>query len=63
MNGRMISVTVPDDLAELAADRMWQWGVRGIEESAGTDGDVTLRTTVGSDGDAIAQALGTLDPS
>ncbi|MEM1334055.1 MAG: 50S ribosomal protein L11 methyltransferase, partial [Actinomycetota bacterium] len=60
---RLISVTVSTDLVERVSDRMWSWGVRGVEEAVLDDGSVRLSTSVGNQGDAIARALGTLDPS
>ncbi len=60
---RMIRVVVAPDASELAADRMWQWGVRGITEIELADGRVELTTSVGNDRDAIGRALATLDPS
>lgn len=60
---RLIRVTVGPELAEMVSDRMWSWGVRGVTEADTADGRVTLSTSVGDDKDAIARALGSLDPS
>jgi len=64
---RIIRVTVDErshpGLADLVADRMWSWGVRGVEERTLDDGHQQLSTSVGNHGDSIARALSTLDPS
>ena len=60
---RAFIVTVPVDDVDLASDRLWQLGVRAIEECAGRGGAVDLRTSVGRDDAAIARAVGALDPS
>ncbi|MEL6890792.1 MAG: 50S ribosomal protein L11 methyltransferase [Actinomycetota bacterium] len=63
MTEQLIRVTVDLDLAEVVADRMWSWGVRGVEEFPADDGQVTLSTSVGNDRSAIARALSSLNPS
>ncbi|MGA9276672.1 50S ribosomal protein L11 methyltransferase [Ilumatobacter sp.] len=63
MSTRTIVVTVTEDLAELVTDRMWQWGVQAVSETAGGNGVVEIATSVGNDVDAIDRALATLDPS
>jgi ribosomal protein L11 methyltransferase len=37
-----VAATVPDALAELAADALWRCGTAGVEEQAGPDGHVRL---------------------
>jgi ribosomal protein L11 methyltransferase len=59
---RAFIVTVPTDDVDLASDRLWQLGVRAIEERAGSGGAVDLRTSVGRDEAAIVRAVGMLDP-
>ena len=58
---RVIAVAVEGALAEVVADRMWGWGVRGVAESELGDGRVELVTSVGDDDGAIDSALATLD--
>lgn len=64
---RIIRVTVDErshpGLADAVADRMWSWGVRGVEERTLDDGRQQLSTSVGNHGDSIARALSSLDPS
>ena len=64
---RIIRVTVDErthpGLADAVADRMWSWGVRGVEEQTLADGRQQLSTSVGNHGDSIARALASLDPS
>jgi len=64
---RIIRVTVDErtnpGLADAVADRMWSWGVRGVEEQTLDDGRQQLSTSVGNHGDSIARALSSLDPS
>lgn len=51
-------VTAPVADAEVAADVLWQLGVRGIEERAADGGDVVeLWTSVGSESAAIERAV------
>jgi ribosomal protein L11 methyltransferase len=59
---RTFVVTVPADLVEVASDRLWTLGVRGIEERSTADGRVDLRTSVGEDDAAISRAARSLDP-
>jgi ribosomal protein L11 methyltransferase len=58
---RAFVVTVPNDDVDVASDRLWQLGVRAIEERPGSGGVVELRTSVGRDDAAIARAVDTLD--
>ncbi len=58
---RAFIVTVPSDDVDVASDRLWQLGVRAIEERAGSGGAVELRTSVGQDDEAVARAVDTLD--
>lgn len=60
---KVFVVTVEADLAEVAADRLWALGVRGIEEREVGDRRVELRTVVGEDDVAIARAASTLEPA
>lgn len=59
---RAFVVTVPSDDVDVASDRLWQLGVRAIEERPGRGGGVELRTSVGRDDVSISRAAGTLDP-
>jgi len=61
MGARSFVVTVAVDNAELAADRLWQAGVRAVEERATGDGRVELWTVVGDADAAIAAVASTLD--
>ena len=65
MNGqiRAFILTVPTQDVDLASDRLWQLGVRAIEERAAGGGAVELRTSVGQDDDAVARATAALEPS
>ncbi len=58
---RSFVVTVDAADAELAADRLWQLGVRAVEERATAAGVVELWTVVGDDDAAVAAAAVTLD--
>ncbi len=60
---RTIVVTVDASLADLVTDRLWQLGVRAVSEVGLPDGRAEVSTSVGNDGDAIARALGALDPA
>jgi ribosomal protein L11 methyltransferase len=60
---RTIVVAVPDELAEMVTDRMWQWGVQAVSETALADGWTEVTTSVGDDRSSIERALSTLDPS
>jgi ribosomal protein L11 methyltransferase len=59
---RAFIVTVPSDDVDVASDRLWQLGVRAIEERPGSGGAVELRTSVGRDDVSVARAAATLDP-
>lgn len=61
MASRTIVVTVDDALADVVADRMWQWGVQAVSETSIGDGVVELATSVGNDDEAIERATSTLD--
>lgn len=54
MRGLVVSVRVEE--ADVAADILWQLGVRAIEERRGTDGRVELWTTVGDGSEAMTRA-------
>lgn len=57
----MFVVAVPEDQIELASDRLWQLGVRAIEERPTSDGGaVELWTAVGDEPDAIERAIESL---
>ena len=58
----VIAVRVDGSLAELVTDRMWQWGVQAVGETALGGGRVEIVTSVGDDPDAIDRAVATLDP-
>ena len=64
---RIIRVTVDErshpGLTDVVADRMWSWGVRGIEEQTLNDGRQQLSTSVGNHANSITRALASLDPS
>lgn len=62
MSTRTIVVSVPDELADLVTDRMWQWGVQAVSETGLGDGLVEIVTSVGNEEGAIARALASLDP-
>lgn len=60
----MLVVIVDDaETADLAADRLWQLGVRGVIERAGAAGTVELSTSVGDAPGALDRAVATLDPA
>ena len=61
---RAFVVRVDTDHVDLASDRLWQLGVRAVEERMPTDGGVgtELWTSVGQDDDAIARAAARLEP-
>lgn len=61
---RAFVVTVDTDNVDLASDRLWQLGVRAVEERAPADGGAgtELWTSVGQDDEAIARAAAGLDP-
>lgn len=63
MTTHTIVVTVPDALAEIVTDRMWQWGVQAVSETNVGEGRIEVATSVGSDRGAIDRALATLDPT
>jgi ribosomal protein L11 methyltransferase len=54
---RLLSLTTSPEDADLAADAVWQLGVRGLEERLHADGSVELRADVGQHDDALAAAL------
>jgi ribosomal protein L11 methyltransferase len=54
MRGLVVSVPIAD--ADVAADILWQLGVRAIEERPSTEGTVELWTTVGDAADATTRA-------
>lgn len=57
-------VSVPADDVDLASDRLWQLGVRAVEERpVGDGGVVELWTSVGQEPDRQAAAGATLDPT
>ena len=57
----IITATVTAELAELVADRMWQWGVRAVGTTEVDEGVVQVFTSVGDDPAAVERALATLD--
>ncbi len=61
---RTFVVTVGNDDVDLASDRLWQLGVRAVEERVPADGGAgtELWTSVGQDDDAIARAVDRLEP-
>lgn len=63
MSAHTIVVTVPDAVAEIVTDRMWQWGVHAVSETNVGEGLTELATSVGSDREAIDRALTGLDPT
>jgi ribosomal protein L11 methyltransferase len=60
---RAFIVTVPSGDVDVASDRLWQLGVRAIEERPSSGGGVELRTSVGRDDVSVARAAATLDPN
>ena len=58
---RMITITVPASLADVAADRFWQLGVRGVSEVDRDDGRVDVVSSVGNEQTAIDRALASFD--
>lgn len=56
-------VDVPATDVELASDRLWGLGVRGIEERIPSRGRVELWTSVGDDPGAFERAAARLDPA
>ena len=60
---RAFIVTVPSDDVDVASDRLWQLGVRAIEERPGSGGAVELRTSVGREDVTVARAAATLEPT
>lgn len=60
---RAFVVTVEADDVDLASDRLWQLGVRAVEERVPADGGagVELWTSVGQDDEAIARAVARLE--
>jgi len=52
---RIVALTVPGEVAELAADRLWAAGAQAVEERDAGDGRVELRTSLGS-ADLVAGA-------
>ena len=61
---RTFVVTVDTDQVDLASDRLWQLGVRAVEERSPADGGAgtELWTSVGQDDAAIARAAAALEP-
>ncbi len=61
---RTFVVTVDTDQVDLASDRLWQLGVRAVEERSPADGGagIELWTSVGQDDAAIARAAAALEP-
>ncbi len=61
---RAFVVRVDSDEADVASDRLWQLGVRAVEERSPIDGGAgtELWTSVGQDDAAIARAVATLEP-
>lgn len=57
---RVVSLRVPAEASELAADRLWSAGARAVEELDGGPGHVELRTSLGSDDDVTRRRLGDL---
>jgi ribosomal protein L11 methyltransferase len=59
---RAFVVTIPTGECDLASDRLWQLGVRAIEERCTDSAEVLeLWTSVGADDQAVAGAASTLD--
>jgi hypothetical protein len=60
---RTFVVTVGTDDVDLASDRLWQLGVRAVEERVPADGGAgtELWTSVGQDDEAIARAVDRLE--
>jgi ribosomal protein L11 methyltransferase len=63
MTTRTIVVTVPSELAEIVTDRMWQWGVQAVSETALEADRIEVTTSVGNDPGAVERAMATLDPA
>ena len=63
MTTRTIVVTVPPELAEIVTDRMWQWGVQAVSETAIGVERTEIATSVGNDPGAVERAMATLDPA
>lgn len=59
---RAFVVTVPAEEADIASDRLWQLGVRAVEERAADRGAVELWTAIGEDAASIERAASTLAP-
>lgn len=59
----VIAVRVDASDAELVTDRMWQWGVQAVGETAIGEGRVEIVTSVGDDAAAVDRAVATLDPA
>ncbi len=59
---RAFVVTVPLEDLDVASDRLWQLGVRAIEERPAGGGAVDLRTSVGRDDASVARAAAALEP-
>jgi ribosomal protein L11 methyltransferase len=59
---RIFVVGVPRDDVDIASDRLWTLGVRGIEERELDDGTVELRVSVGESPSAVERASSRLDP-
>lgn len=59
---RILALTVPAAVAELAADRLWTAGAQAVEQRDLTDGRVELRTSLASDDDVAAARLGEVAP-
>lgn len=57
---RIVSLRVPADMSEVAADRLWGAGARAVEEVGPSDGRVELRTSLGSDDRTSRRRLGDL---
>lgn len=57
-------VIVATDEVDVASDRLWQLGVRAVEERAASSGDVVeLWTAVGEGPGAVERAVASLDPA
>lgn len=58
---QVVSISVPSHEADLAADALWQLGVVAIEERTDpTTGELELRTSLGTDPEAVLTATTTL---
>ncbi len=57
---RVVTLTVPTEAAELAADRLWSAGAQAVEEREADDDRVELRTSLGNDDRVAARRLGAM---